>query len=49
MSLLLFFTGLWIGGLVVVFTMCLFQVSGKCAEKEDSEHCFLNSGEGDLK
>jgi len=49
MSLLLFFVGLWIGGLVGVFTMCLFQVSGESAEKEDSEHCFMNSGEGDLE
>lgn len=49
MSLLLFFVGLWLGGLVGVFTMCLFQVSRKCAEKEDTEHCFLNGGEGDLK
>lgn len=49
MSLLLFLCGLWLGGLAGVFTMCLFQISGKCSEKEDSENCFLNSGEGDFK
>jgi len=49
MSLLLFFIGLWIGGLVGVFIMCLFQISGKCAEKEDSECYSLNGGEGDLE
>ena len=41
MSLLLFFIGLWLGGIVGVFTMCLFQVSGKSAEKEASEPCLL--------
>lgn len=40
MSLLIFFIGLWLGGTIGVFTMCLFQISGKCAEKEEKEHCF---------
>lgn len=34
MSLLLFFIGLWLGGISGIFTMCLFQISGKCAKKE---------------
>ena len=46
MSLVLFFAGLWLGGLLGVFTMCLFQVSGKHREKEDAENYSLNSGEG---
>ena len=42
MSLLLFFIGLWLGGIVGVFTMCLFQISGKYAEKEDNERCLFS-------
>lgn len=49
MSLLLFFAGLWLGGVIGVFTMCLFQISGKCEEKEVSERCLYNKGEGDLE
>lgn len=48
MSLVLFFAGLWLGGIVGVFTMCLFQISGKCTEKEVSENCFYGREEGDL-
>ena len=48
MSLLLFIIGLWIGGAIGVFTMCLFQISGKSEEKEMSEHCLYNRREGDL-
>lgn len=48
MSLLFFIIGLWIGGAIGVFTMCLFQISGKCEEKEVSEHCLYNGREGDL-
>ena len=49
MSLLIFFIGLWLGGIIGIFTMCLFQISGKCAEKEHPEHCLYNRGEGDLE
>lgn len=49
MSLLLFFIGLWIGGLIGVFTMCLFQISGKIAEKEQGSLCLSNRVEGDLE
>jgi len=42
---LLFFIGLWLGGIIGIFTMCLFQISGKCAEKEDIEHCLYSRGE----
>lgn len=48
MSLLLFFAGLWLGGIIGAFTMCLFQISGKCEEKEVSEDCLYNRREGDL-
>ena len=48
MSLLLFFIRLWLGGIIGIFTMCLFQISGKCAEKEDIEHCLYSRGEGIL-
>ena len=48
MSLLLFFIGLWIGGLIGVFTMCLFQFSGKLAEKEQASLYLSNREEGDL-
>ena len=41
MSLLLFFIGLWLGGIIGVFTMCLFQISGKGAEKEGYGSCLL--------
>ena len=46
MSLLLFFVGLWIGGLIGVFTMCLFQFSGKIAEKEQVSLYLSNREEG---
>ncbi len=49
MSLLLFFIGLWFGGVIGVFTMCLFQISGKCEEKEEPKHCLYNRREGDLE
>ena len=49
MSLLLFFIGLWVGGLVGVFTMCLFQISGKSAKNECPEPSFKSSREGDLE
>ena len=49
MSLLLFFIGLWLGGLFGVFTMCLFQISGKRAEKEQASLYFSNREEGDLE
>ena len=49
MSWLLFFIGLWLGGLFSVFTMCLFQISGKCAEKEPTSLYFSNREEGDLE
>lgn len=49
MSWLLFFIGLWICGLFGVFTMCLFQISGKCAEKEPTSLYFSNREEGDLE
>ena len=39
MSLLWFFIGLWIDGIIGIFTMCLFQISGKCGEKEEDPHC----------
>ena len=41
MSLLLFFIGLWLGGIIGVFTLCLFQISGKGAEKEGYGSCLL--------
>ena len=41
MSILLFFIGLWLGGIIGVFTMCLFQISGKGAEKEGYGSCLL--------
>lgn len=37
MSILLFFIGLCLGGLFGIFIMCLFQVSGKSAAREESE------------
>jgi len=43
MSLILFFAGLWFGGIIGVFTMCLFQISGKCEGKETFEQ---QKGEG---
>ena len=49
MSLLLFFIGLWVGGLGGIFTMCLFQISGKSAENEITEPSFKSSREGDLE
>ncbi len=49
MSLLLFFIGLWVGGIVGVFTMCLFQFSGKLAENEQRELYLDNREEGDLE
>jgi len=49
MSLVLFFAGLWLGGIIGVFTMCLFQISGKCAEKEEAQHCLYSRREGDLE
>ena len=49
MSLLLFFIGLWLGGIIGIFTMCLFQISGKCAEKEEDPHCLYIREEGDLE
>ena len=47
MSILLFFIGLWLGGIIGVFTMCLFQISGKGAEKEGYRSCL--SCEEDIK
>ena len=41
MSILLFFIGLWLGGIIGVFTLCLFQISGKGAEKEGYGSCLL--------
>lgn len=49
MSLLLFFIGLWLGGLVGVFAMCLFQISGKCAENECGRLYLKSREEGDLE
>lgn len=49
MSVLCFFIGLWLGGIIGIFTMCLFQVSGKCAEKEGQEGCLYGREEGDLE
>ncbi len=46
MSLLLFFIGLWFGGMIGIFTMRLFQISGKCAEKEQDSLYFSNREEG---
>lgn len=48
MSLFFFIVGLWLGGTIGIFTMCLFQFSGKCAEKERAEHCLYGREEGDL-
>ena len=49
MSLLLFFIGLWLGGLVGVFAMCLFQIPGKCAENERARLYLKSREEGDLE
>lgn len=49
MSLLLFFIGLWLGGLVGVFSMCLFQITGKCAENERARLYLKSREEGDLE
>lgn len=49
MSLLIFFIGLWIGALFGVFIMCLFQISGKCAENERSRLYLKSREEGDLE
>ena len=49
MSVLCFFIGLWLGGIIGVFSMCLFQISGKCAENEVQDVCLYNRGEGDLE
>ena len=49
MSLLIFFIGLWIGALIGIFTMCLFQISGKCAENERARLYLESREEGDLE
>ena len=49
MSLVLFFAGLWLGGIIGVFTMCLFQISGKCAENERARLYLKSREEGDLE
>ena len=48
MSLLIFFIGLWIGALFGVFIMCLFQISGKCAENERSRLYLKSREEGSI-
>ena len=47
MPILIFFIGLWIGGLVGVFTMCLFQISGKNDKFETVNLSPMNNGEED--
>lgn len=49
MSLILFFAGLWLGGTIGVFAMCLFQISSKSAEFENIESSFKSRREGDLE
>ena len=49
MSLLLFIGGLWIGGVIGIFTMCLFQLSSKCAENEQVNPYLKSREEGDLE
>lgn len=49
MSILLFFIGLWVGGLIGVFTMCVFQLTGKIEESEGAQQCLMNKAEGDLE
>ena len=34
MSILLFFIGLWLGGIIGVFTMCLFKFREKVQKKK---------------
>lgn len=48
MSVLLFFVGFWIGGIIGVFIMCLFQVSGSCENQENFEDCSSNRTESIL-
>lgn len=49
MSGLLFFIGLWLGGIFGVFIMCLFQISGKSAAEEEAEQHQKHSVKGDLE
>ena len=49
MSGLLFFIGLWLGGIFGVFIMCLFQISGKSAVAEEAEQRQKHSSKGDLE
>jgi len=46
MSILLFFIGLWLGGLFGVFIMCLLQISGKSAAHEESEQSGIKEVKG---
>ena len=47
MPILLFFVGLWLGGIIGVVAMCLFQISGKSAENESPDPS-LKSSEGGI-
>ena len=49
MSILLFFIGLWLGGIIGVFTMCMFQLFGKNDKLETLNLSPKNNGEGDLE
>ena len=48
MPILLFFVGLWLGGIIGVVAMCLFQMSGKSAENENPDPSLKSSGGGIL-
>ncbi len=49
MPILLFFVGLWLGGIIGVVAMCLFQMSGKSAENESPDPSLKSSEGGDLE
>ena len=49
MSVILFFIGLWVGGTVGVFTMCLFQINKGTEEKLPLEKTSHFCAKGDLE
>lgn len=48
MSLIMFFVGLWLGGIIGIVVMCILQLSGKESEREWKEKCLNKCSKGDL-
>lgn len=49
MSVLMFFIGLWVGGIVGIFTMCLFQISKDSDDEKETFGVSEKMPKGDLE